>query len=507
MNSRQGNVVLPRRPRPFTPSQPSPSNPLRDETPSGNNANRPAAANVAEAAWEIVNTNWMRRAGFLLTLAFLFLRITALHELAATKLGFNTYILFLVGPPAIVCLLLSGGVQRMFDSRTTKYWLAFLVLLIVAVPFSSWRGGSASLVSTYIRTEFLVLPLVVGLSWTFQELWKIVVTLAVAGGISSILGTIYASELAFGGGRTEVSFGTMSDPNDFAAHLIFILPFMALFVLSKRNFGLRIGMAVLMVLALYRILASGSRGALIAIIVTTIFAFFRSKMSQKIILLVGGGVLVTLMLTMLPGQVSDRLMSLFADSEEERTLSSNAATSRESRTYLLMRSLTLTMEHPIFGVGPGEFANYESNDMMRRNGVKGAWHDTHNSYTQISSEVGIVAAIVYLSAIFSTYFLLRRIYKLATQFPPGMIRDRAMLASSCLMVSLVGFGSAAFFLSLAYRFYFPALTAIAVVLYRSLEHESRKLMQKARDAAAAASTQTPQLPAIASMPPLRPRLR
>jgi O-antigen ligase len=463
------------------------------------------ATDAVTAGWEIVNSNWMRRAGFSLTLAFLFLRITALHELLASKLGFNTYILFLVGPPAIICLLLSGGLQRMFSSRTTKYWLAFLVLLILAVPFSSWRGGSATLVSTYMRTEFIVLPLVVGLGWTFQELWKLLVTLAVAGGISSILGTIYASELAFGGGRTEVSFGTMSDPNDFAAHLIFILPFMALFALSKRNFGLRVGMAVLMLLALYRVLASGSRGALIALLVTAVFIFLRGKMSQKIVLLIGGALLGSLMLAMLPGQVSDRLMSLFADSEEERVLSSNAATSRESRTYLLMRSLTLTMEHPIFGVGPGEFANYESNDMMQRRGIKGAWHDTHNSYTQISSEVGIAAAVLYLTAIISTYLLLRRIYKLALQLPPGLLKDRAMLASGTLMVSLVGFGSAAFFLSLAYRFYFPVLTAIAVVLYRSLEHESRKLLQQARNNAEGAQNQ--QLPAISSLPPLQPRLR
>lgn len=495
MNSRQRSAVSSQQIRPATPPGPGHSAQVGEQA----RITLERTTGLAASGWDVVSTNWMRGAGFALTLVFLFLRITSLHELATAKLGFNTYVLFLFGPPAIVCLLLSGGLQRMFVSRTIKYWLAFLCLLMVSILFSSWRGGSASLVSTYVRTEFLVLPLVVGLGWTFEDLWKALGTLSLAGGVSTLLGTMYASELAFGSGRTEISFGTMSDPNDFAAHLIFVLPFMAVFVLwSHRNIGLRIGMAVLIFLALYRILASGSRGALIALICTSIFVFVRGKMLHKIVLVVGGFLVGSLMLATLPGQVSDRLMSLFADSAEERALSANAAASRESRTYLLLRSLTLTFEHPLFGVGPGEFANFEGNDTMRRRGVKGAWHDTHNSYTQISSEVGIPAALFYLTAILSTFFLLRRIHRRAIQLPCGMLRDKAVLSCGCLMVSLVGFASAAFFLSLAYRFYFPTLTALAVVLHRALEHETNKLLR---------SVQTLQVPVAVSLPPLRHEVR
>ena len=38
------------------------------------------------------------------------------------------------------------------------------------------------------------------------------------------------------------------------------------------------------------------------------------------------------------------------------------------------------------------------NDMARSKGLfKGSWHETHNMYTQISSENGIPAALMYIA--------------------------------------------------------------------------------------------------------------
>jgi hypothetical protein len=44
-------------------------------------------------------------------------------------------------------------------------------------------------------------------------------------------------------------------------------------------------------------------------------------------------------------------------------------------------------------------------------------------------------------------------------------------AAFCVLIGTVAFCASAFFLSLAYRFYFPALTAIAIVLSRAAQHE------------------------------------
>jgi hypothetical protein len=48
-----------------------------------------------------------------------------------------------------------------------------------------------------------------------------------------------------------------------------------------------------------------------------------------------------------------------------------------------------------------------------------------------------------------------------------------MIAASafCALIAVVAFCSSSFFLSLGYRFYFPALTGIAIVLSRAAQRE------------------------------------
>src|SRR5262249_17768976 len=75
-----------------------------------------------------------------------------------------------------------------------------------------------------------------------------------------------------------------------------------------------------------------------------------------------------------------------ARTKEER----EAAGSAEERKLLLIQSLNITTQYPVFGVGPGNFSV-----------VSGNWRVTHNSYTQVSSEGGLPAIILYLMVLWS----------------------------------------------------------------------------------------------------------
>ena len=59
------------------------------------------------------------------------------------------------------------------------------------------------------------------------------------------------------------------------------------------------------------------------------------------------------------------------------------------------------MEHPIFGVGPGIFTVGEA-DLAKSEGQAAQWHVSHNSYTQVSSEMGIPGLLLYLAALWGT---------------------------------------------------------------------------------------------------------
>jgi O-antigen ligase len=143
-----------------------------------------------------------------------------------------------------------------------------------------------------------------------------------------------------------------------------------------------------------------------------------------------------------------------------------AIASADARNYVLRQSILATLAHPVFGVGMGEFQNYEGRT-SREKGQQGYWHETHNAFTQVSSELGIPALLFYVAGIISTYRMLNRLYSNALGRPRSPEDRKIAITAFCLMLSLIGFCTASFFLSLAYRFYLPALTGLTISLVRA----------------------------------------
>jgi O-antigen ligase len=92
------------------------------------------------------------------------------------------------------------------------------------------------------------------------------------------------------------------------------------------------------------------------------------------------------------------------------------------------------------------------------------WHETHNSYTQVSSECGIPALLFYLAAIGMTFGVFRRGMKSSDPMTRGV--------SQILALMLVSFSVCMFFLSQAYGFGFPVLGGFAISLDRLLKREA-----------------------------------
>jgi O-antigen ligase len=134
---------------------------------------------------------------------------------------------------------------------------------------------------------------------------------------------------------------------------------------------------------------------------------------------------------------------------------------------LLKSSIQFTMQHPIFGVGPGEFSDYEA-AFAKSESRRAAWQVTHNAYTQVSSEAGIPALLFYLAAIVMTFRTFGRVYRAARARP--QLRSMA-IACFCCQLSMVGFCTATVFLSLAYTMYLPTMSGLALAVGQSLDLE------------------------------------
>jgi O-antigen ligase len=453
------------------PKQSLPIPPFADKPPSQTPPTagiRPSPLVPAGAALQDEDIhNPLRRVGFFFALAFVFVRFTTLHEVLTVKLGFNPYLLYWVGGPAVLFLILTGGLQRSWYWTPVRFWLLYLAWMYAAVPTSTWRSDSLRLAFTYSRTEMVVLFLIAGLVLTWQECWRTLRWLALAAFVLVLLGHFFSEQLSPEDPRLQLVAGTMSNSNDYAALMVIVLPFLVLFVIAPgvpAIFRLAAGLAF--IYGLYLVLATGSRGALIALVVTALYALFRLPLAAKIAGLALLSVLSLLLWSFLPDRITTRLRTISATDEN---VDMTAAESASARMYLLKQSLRFTFERPLFGVGPGQFANFEGAS-ARQEGEHGSWHDTHNAYTQVSSEAGIPAFLFYVGAIFSTGRLLSRVYKRARSQPPTLENRRIAAACLCVMLAFVGFATSVLFLSLAYRFYLPALSGLTIAMARATDH-------------------------------------
>jgi O-antigen ligase len=136
-----------------------------------------------------------------------------------------------------------------------------------------------------------------------------------------------------------------------------------------------------------------------------------------------------------------------------------AQESSAQRAYLLKQSLVYTAQHPLFGVGPGQFPNYEGTE-SRKEGKRGVWNVTHNFLTQVSSECGIPAVIFMLLGLGSAVALVNRTYQQACK---KGFRDIAN-ACYCYQLGLVGYLGSIIFLAHAYHFYLPTMIGLAISL-------------------------------------------
>ena len=397
-------------------------------------------------------TNGFRRLAFLFCLACIFLRFSFLQEAIAAVMNVSTYLLYFFAPIAIIGSLFTGGLARTFRSKAAVSLALFFCWMAVAAVFSTWRGGSFDTVKVYGQTEFFLLFAVAGLVVTWKEIRLVFHTLAFSGlvvlGITRIL-------LRSDSGRFSLDFGgTIANANDLATHVLLLIPFMLYVVMDKKAMYLmRFIYFAAIPYCLYIVLGTGSRGCLLALAVGCLFWFLRAPMKQKALAVVLMPLLLVPTFVLLPQSTFDRLSTLTGERNEE------ADASADSRTYLLKKGLQFTLERPLFGVGPGQFINYEGGT-SRAAGQHGNWHQTHNTWVQISSECGVPALIFFIAAVGGAFFMVNRCYRQAKQLK----NDEIANACFCYMLAGVFYYVSITFLSNGYTFRQPTLVGLAIAM-------------------------------------------
>ncbi len=358
--------------------------------PFGPRATSPIAAPMDE-------TSSFQRLGYTVLLVFLFLAFSRIFDV---KFG-SFHITGIAYRLVFAMALLSRGFQVALKGNIGKAMLGFTVCFGLSVPFSVWRSGSKDVfINTWLTFSFAAFLAVAGLVGNYQQWFKVFKTLAYAFFVFTIIANVYGIS---DNGRLFLTQGKFGNPNEMAQALLLGLPLWGAIMVTSKSLPGKVFAAGVMVLILATTFRTGSRGAMIGFLAMVLVLFLRASIMDKMKIILCGALFLVVVLTTMPGRLISRYKTVATeeqdDSEMGATMASSASSSTQSRKQLLLHSLIFTARHPLFGVGAGMFVVADDAYMKSLGYRKGTWLGTHNSYTQVSSELGIPALLFFVAAI------------------------------------------------------------------------------------------------------------
>jgi O-antigen ligase len=282
-------------------------------------------------------------------------------------------------------------------------------------------------------------------------------------------------------GRVALLAGTLGNANYLALMLLMGAPFCLFVMRTKPGFSL-LKFACLMALLCIpvTVAATGSRGGLVTLGVMFLLYFVPLPASQKVVVGILALILLVIAITWSTRSALDRFRTILTPSTPVGLSASerSAIESMDLRKELLLSSLQLTLRHPLMGVGPGMFSVANASFVEETTGraSASAWHETHNTFTQVSCEDGLPGLFLYGLAMLLCFRIVHSADKRARQYPAlSSVRHMAF----ALRLALIAFTGTAIFASNAYMYYFPMLAGLCVALERATAAQLTVLMQAA----------------------------
>lgn len=347
----------------------------------------------------------------------------------------------ITGGLALLALVFGLGSRTANKRFPIELWLlsALVFWQFVGIPFAWWRGGALSMVLDKSSKTLIVAVLVSMLVTTLTRLRKLMYIQAAAVAVM----TAVSVALYRGGRMGGVLGGVFDNPNDLAISIAMNWPLCLMFLLKTKSWWKKLLWGVGMLIMVRGLMLTYSRTGFLALGAALVFCLIEFGIrGRRFYLVVITVVLVVTTLFLSPSSYRERIASIWGGPQEY-------GDSQEERRELLNMSLRVTAQRPLFGLGPGNFENYTE-----------SWHVTHNTYTELSSECGIPALILFLLAIRAAFRNLKKVRKLP--FYREDLEVRLMAGS--LWASLVGYLVGAFFTSTAYQLFPYFLVAYTTAL-------------------------------------------
>lgn len=353
---------------------------------------------------------------------------------------------------ALALALSIGRSKRRFQRLPVELWFTSLLTgwLTLSSLFSPvWRGGAffKSLDFGKLLVAMLVGLLVVTSLARLRRL-LFVQTISVIG--------IAVLSLAIGHSRPRLIGavgGLYDNSNDLALAIALTIPLCLAFLLRGRGpvrkalwgaAGLVMGVTLLL---------TGSRsGAITFGIATLVCLWHFGIQGRRPHLILATIVAVVSLFILSGGVVAERFAAISGNTSD--SFQTSAYESYRQRSLLIDLSLNAIEDHPLFGLGVGDFEVYS-----------GLWKEVHIAYLQVAVEGGVFALVLYLLIFWRGFANLGRLRRMR-------LDSEAQLFAWALHAALVSFVVGALFSPVAYQ-YFPFFTVMYIAVLRfTVEEQS-----------------------------------
>ncbi len=245
------------------------------------------------------------------------------------------------------------------------------------------------------------------------------------------------------GYRVSVDMGGMfGNPNELATHFVMFIPVAVTLAISAKTKLMKVVYFIITMLFITGIMVTFSRGAFLALIICSFVLAWKLGRDRKILVMSLSAIGSIIFLVAAPGGYGLRVLSILIPGLDP-------VGSSDQRKELLIKSIWVTLRNPQ-GIGMGLFRMMSDSN-----------HETHNAYTQVSSELGILAMVVYILLLVSP---IRRLGAIEREMYRNKDFSWIYYLAVGLQVSIIAYMVASFFGSFAYNWfvYYPIAYAVAL---------------------------------------------
>jgi len=338
--------------------------------------------------------------------------------------------------------------------------IGFLLTIIISIIFSVDRNYSWIHFVGIIKVFFIYFA-IINLITSKEHFTHLVWIVILIFGIPSILAIIEYYQH----GTTYKGIGdpVWHDNNYFAHLLTMTIPLTFYSIFNSKSFIKNLILIILCVCMIITITLTFSRSGFMGL--TAVLTIILLKLKKKFYLLSIGIVFVIGLLSFLPSNYKDRVYSIITYQQDKSSI---------ERVYAWEAGLNMVKQHPLTGVGLG---NFESLSKAYNPSLQ-SFRTAHNFLIHVAGECGIIGLLLFLALIITSGRDLMYLKRKFKNIPEG---SWFIHFAQALEISFCGYIIACSFSSETYMLLLYVLIGLTVVLRQIAKREINEVSSDLKD--------------------------